>query len=140
MDIPKQIRDCGLRATLPRLRVLQLFHEHPGKHLSADDIFHLLAHEKINVILPTVYRVLMQFADANILIRHTFDAERAVFELNEGTHHDHLICTECGRVEEFIDEAIERRQKAVAHQRRFVLQTYTLTLYGLCEQCASHVR
>jgi Fur family ferric uptake transcriptional regulator len=120
--------------------VLQLFHEHPGKHLSADDISHLLANEKINVILPTVYRVLMQFADANILIRHTFDAERAVFELNEGSHHDHLICTKCGRVDEFIDEAIERRQKAVAQQRRFVLQTHTLTLYGLCAQCASRVR
>ncbi|MEC4718144.1 transcriptional repressor [Noviherbaspirillum sp. CPCC 100848] len=135
MDIPKEIRDCGLRATLPRVRVLQLFHENPGKHFSADDNYHLLSNENIDVVLATVYRVLLQFAEANILIRHTFDTDRAFFELNKGSHHDHIICTKCGCVEDFVDDAIEQRQALIAKQHRYILQTHTLTLYGLCETC-----
>ena len=135
MDISKELRDSGLKVTLPRMRILQLFHERPAKHLSAEDIYRFLLDEKMNVGFSTVYRVLMQFAEADILSRHHFESGTAVFELNEGSHHDHLICTMCGKVEEFFDTDIERRQEEIAKALGFVLQEHSLSLYGICSTC-----
>jgi Fur family ferric uptake transcriptional regulator len=139
MDIPQELRKLGLKATLPRLRILQLFQESKSKHLNADDVYRLLHDENIDMGLATVYRVLMQFADAGILIRRHFESVASVFELNEGGHHDHLICTNCGRMEEFLDTEIELRQEAVARERNFVLHEHSLSLYGFCGECASTI-
>ena len=135
MDIPQALRKSGLKATLPRLRILQLFHERETKHLSAEEIYRFLLDEKIDVGLATIYRVLMHFAEAGILIRRHFESGAAVFELNEGSHHDHLICTACGKVEEFVDSGIERRQEQIAKERGFVLHEHSLSLYGVCSVC-----
>ena len=135
MDILKELRESGLKVTIPRLRILQLFQEGKGKHLSADDVYRFLLTEKIDVGLATIYRVLMQFAEAGILFRRHFESGHAVFELNEGTHHDHLVCTVCGKVDEFVDEGIERRQDEIAAERGFVLHEHALSLYGTCAAC-----
>ncbi|SDF60106.1 MULTISPECIES: ferric iron uptake transcriptional regulator [unclassified Duganella] len=140
MDIPQELRKLGLKATLPRLRILQLFQESKSKHLSADDVYRLLHDENIDMGLATVYRVLMQFADAGILIRRHFESVASVFELNEGSHHDHLICTNCGKMEEFLDADIEQRQEAVAAERGFVLHEHSLSLYGFCGDCAASIK
>lgn len=140
MDIPQELRKLGLKATLPRLRILQLFQESKSKHLNADDVYRLLHDENIDMGLATVYRVLMQFADAGILIRRHFESVASVFELNEGGHHDHLICTNCGRMEEFLDAEIELRQEVVARERNFVLHEHSLSLYGFCGDCADNIR
>ena len=137
MDIPKELRDSGLKATLPRLRILQLFQEGKSKHLSAEEVYRVLREEKINVGMATVYRVLMQFAEARILLRGHFESSTAIFELNKGNHHDHLICTTCGRMEEFVDDAIERRQVEIARERGFTIKEHTLALYGSCAACAN---
>lgn len=135
MDIPKELRESGLKATFPRLRVLQLFQDGKNKHLSADDVYRLLREEDIDLGLATVYRVLMQFATAGILIRRQFDSVASVFELNEGGHHDHLVCTNCGKMEEFLDTSIEERQEEVARARGFTLMEHSLSLYGTCAAC-----
>jgi Fur family ferric uptake transcriptional regulator len=129
MDIPQELRKLGLKATLPRLRILQLFQESKSKHLNADDVYRLLHDENID----------MGLADAGILIRRHFESVASVFELNEGGHHDHLICTNCGRMEEFLDAEIEQRQEAVAKERNFVLHEHSLSLYGFCGECAATI-
>jgi Fur family ferric uptake transcriptional regulator len=135
MDIPKVLRQSGLKVTFPRLRILQLFHERGTKHLSAEEIYRILIDEKNDIGLATIYRVLMQFTETGIVIRRHFESGAAVFELNEGSHHDHLICTVCGKVEEFIDSAIERRQEEIAKERGFALHEHSLSLYGVCGDC-----
>lgn len=137
LDIPQALRESGLRATFPRMRILQLFHERRTKHLSAEEIYRFMLDEKIDVGLATVYRVLMQFADTGIVIRRHFESGAAVFELNDGSHHDHLICTACGKVEEFVDSAIERRQEEIAKEHGFALHEHSLALYGVCGDCKS---
>jgi Fur family ferric uptake transcriptional regulator len=137
MDIPKALRQSGLKATLPRLRILQLFHERGTKHFSAEEVYRFLIDEKIDVGLATVYRVLMQFVETGLVIRRHFESGAALFELNEGTHHDHLICTACGKVEEFVDKDIERRQEEIAKARGFALHEHSLSLYGVCSECKS---
>jgi Fur family transcriptional regulator, ferric uptake regulator len=136
MNLPQELRDSGLKATAPRLRILQLFHEGAAKHLTAEHVYRRLLDEKHDVGLATVYRVLLQFSEAGILIRHHFDSGRAVFELNESHHHDHMVCTTCGKVEEFVDAEIERRQSAVAKARGFTIREHTLSLFGRCAECA----
>ena len=135
LNITKELRDSGLKATLPRQRILQLFHDGKAKHLSAEDVYRILLAEKIDVGLATIYRVLMQFAEAGILMRRQFESGAAVFELNEGSHHDHLVCTSCSKVEEFIDEEIEFRQEKIAKERGFAIQSHALSLYGICAVC-----
>src|SRR5450830_1236937 len=137
MDILRELRESGLKVTIPRLRILQLFQEGGIKHLSADDVYKLLLAEKIDVGLATIYRVLMQFAEAGILFRRHFESGHAVFELNEGQHHDHLVCTGCGKVDEFVDEGIELRQNEIATERGFVLHEHALSLYGTCAECTA---
>ncbi|WP_085314464.1 ferric iron uptake transcriptional regulator [Derxia lacustris] len=126
------LKSVGLKATLPRLKILELFQKTDQRHLSADDVYKLLLSEDIDIGLATVYRVLTQFEQAGVLARNHFEQGKAVFELNEGSHHDHLVCLECGRVEEFYDPEIEARQQRIAADRHFVLQAHALALYGHC--------
>jgi Fur family ferric uptake transcriptional regulator len=133
------LKVSGLKATAPRLKILELFQKRSmepdsARHLSAEDVYRTLVNEHMDVGLATVYRVLTQFEQAGLLVRRHFEAGRAVFELNEGTHHDHLVCLTCGRVEEFVDPEIEQRQKAIALERGFELQDHALALYGVCSK------
>ena len=130
----EDLRSSGLKATLPRLKVLQIFRESEQRHLSAEDVYKALLMEGSDIGLATVYRVLMQFVQAGLLERQHFENEKAVFELNEGRHHDHMVCVRCGRVEEFVDAEIERRQQQIAAERGFELQEHALSLYGVCSR------
>jgi Fur family transcriptional regulator, ferric uptake regulator len=132
MGTSNDLRSIGLRATIPRLKILNLFEQSQIRHLSAEDVYKMLLAEDMDIGLATVYRVLTQFAQAGLLVRHHFDAGKAVFELNEGGHHDHLVCLQCGRVEEFYDPEIERRQEQAAKQRGFSVHDHSLYLYANC--------
>jgi Fur family ferric uptake transcriptional regulator len=132
MSESNDLRNIGLKATLPRLKVLDLFQHSPQRHLSAEDVYKLLLGENADIGLATVYRVLTQFEQAGLLVRHHFESGKAVFELNEGTHHDHLVCLQCGRVEEFFDAEIERRQAKIAKDRGFNIHDHSLYLYADC--------
>ena len=127
-----ELKSNGLKATLPRIKVLEMFQKATQRHMSAEDVFKMLLLEDADVGLATVYRVLMQFEQAGILSRHHFESGKAVFELNEGTHHDHLVCVDCGQVEEFFDAEIEKRQRSIAQARGFDLQDHALALYASC--------
>lgn len=127
-----QLKSMGLKVTVPRMRILELFENSERGHYTAEEVYRLLMNEQIDVGLATVYRVLTQFEQAGLLMRHRFDDDKAVFELNRGEHHDHLICIQCGRVEEFIDPEIERRQRKVAAERGFRIQEHSLYLYADC--------
>ena len=127
-----ELKNSGLKATLPRIKVLEVFQKTRQRHMSAEDVFKVLLAEDAEVGLATVYRVLMQFEQAGILSRTHFETGKAVFELNEGKHHDHLVCMDCGRVEEFYDAEIEKRQKSIAQARGFELQDHALALYAGC--------
>jgi Fur family ferric uptake transcriptional regulator len=133
--MPEELRAAGLKATVPRLSVLELFRSRVVKHGTAEDIYHRLQNENVSFGLATVYRVLMQLAQAGILVRNSFHADAAVFELDEGNHHDHLLCTRCGKVEEFTDLNIEKRQENIAKERGFKLTDHSLALYGKCAKC-----
>lgn len=132
-----QLKTMGLKVTGPRLKILDLFEQTERRHLTAEDVYRLLIMENIDVGLATVYRVLTQFEHAGLLIRHHFDNDKAVYELNRGGHHDHLLCLQCGRVEEFYDPEIEKRQHAIAAERGFKLTEHALHLYVECvkENC-----
>jgi Fur family ferric uptake transcriptional regulator len=132
MDSAQSLKDIGLKATLPRRKILELFEQSKVRHLSAEDVYKTLIAEGIDVGLATVYRVLTQFEQAGLLSRQHFETGKAVFELNQGGHHDHLVCLQCGRVEEFYDADIERRQSEVARLRGFDLRGHSLALYGDC--------
>lgn len=131
-----ELKVSGLKATAPRLKILEIFQRHASeggvRHLSAEDVYRLLSADRVEVGLATVYRVLTQFEQAGLLSRRNFEAGRAVFELNEGPHHDHLVCVNCGHVEEFVDPEIEERQRRIAEARGFELQEHALALYGTC--------
>jgi len=132
MREPKDLKNAGLKTTLPRLKVLSLFESSKERHLSAEDVYRLLLASGDDVGLATVYRVLTQFEQAGLLVRHHFDSGKSVFELNQGGHHDHIVCLQCGRVEEFYDEEIEARQKKAATERGFVVRDHSLYLYADC--------
>lgn len=127
-----EIKSSGLKATLPRIKILEIFQKTSQRHMTAEDVYKALLGEHADIGLATVYRVLMQFEQAGILERSNFESGKAVFELNEGKHHDHLVCLDCGRVEEFFDAAIEARQKTIAESRGFTLQEHALALYANC--------
>ncbi len=126
------LKNLGLKVTLPRIKVLELFHGRRQRHMSAEDVYRELLVQGQDLGLATVYRVLTQFEQAGILKRHHFEAGKAVYELDEGEHHDHLVCMQCGRVEEFFDAEIERRQHLIAQERGFALQDHALALYAQC--------
>ncbi len=132
MSDPAELKSVGLKATLPRLKILGLFEHSPVRHLTAEDVYRLLQTEGVDIGLATIYRVLTQFEQAGLLIRHHFETGKAVYELNQGGHHDHLVCVQCGRVEEFYDPEIERRQDAVAAERGFAIREHSLYLYADC--------
>ncbi|MDO9052252.1 MAG: ferric iron uptake transcriptional regulator [Methylotenera sp.] len=134
MQDQKDLKNAGLKATLPRLKVLNLFENSKDRHLSAEDIYKIMINSGEDVGLATVYRVLTQFEQAGLLIRHHFESGKAVFELNSGGHHDHVVCIKCGRVEEFYDAEIEKRQEAAAAKLGFTMQDHSLTIYGVCTQ------
>lgn len=136
MNDQNELKSMGLKATFPRLKILDIFRKADLRHQSAEDVYRTLMAEDVDIGLATVYRVLMQFEQAGILVRSQFDGSKAVFELNDGDHHDHLICTACGRVEEFSDPVIETRQHVVADEHGFVLESHTMLLYGICPDCA----
>jgi Fur family ferric uptake transcriptional regulator len=132
MPNSQDLKTIGLKATAPRLRILELFEKSAVRHLSAEDVYRQLMKEGIDVGLATVYRVLTQFEQAGLLQRHHFESGKAVFELNDSSHHDHLVCMSCGRVEEFYDEDIEKRQLKIAKQRGFAIRAHSLYIYADC--------
>lgn len=132
MSDPQSLKEKGLKATTPRLKILELFERSTVRHLAAEDVYRILVSEGIEVGLATVYRVLTQFEQAGLLERHNFEGGKAVFEINHGKHHDHLVCVDCGRVEEFYDAEIEARQNRIARERGFVIQEHALSLFATC--------
>ena len=132
MTSPQDLKSAGLKATLPRLKIINLFESSKVRHLTAEDVYKMLLGEDLDIGLATVYRVLTQFEQAGLLVRHHFESGKAVFELNQGTHHDHLVCIQCGRVEEFYDAEIEKRQVKVARERGFEIHEHALYLYADC--------
>lgn len=137
MTNSQNLKSMGLKATLPRLKILELFQRADQRHMTAEDVYRMLMAEDMDIGLATVYRVLTQFEQAGLLERHHFESAKAVFELNQGQHHDHLVCMQCGRVEEFYDAQIEERQIQIAKDRGFKVREHALHLYVDClkEQC-----
>ena len=131
------LKNVGLKATFPRLKILDIFRKSDERHLSAEDVYRFLIAEKIDIGLATVYRVLTQFEQAGILSRSQFDGGKSIFELNDGDHHDHLICTHCGSVTEFNDAEIEKRQHKIARDNGFTLESHDMVLYGVCKNCSA---
>ena len=127
-----ELKSSGLKATLPRIKILEVFQKTTLRHMTAEDVYRALLAEHADIGLATVYRVLMQFEQAGLLTRSNFESGKSVFELNQGQHHDHLVCLSCGRVEEFFDAAIEARQRAIAQERGFDLADHSLALYAEC--------
>ncbi|MDO9011315.1 MAG: ferric iron uptake transcriptional regulator [Gallionella sp.] len=141
MHQPEHLKNAGLKSTVPRLKVLSLFESGQERHMSAEDVYKLLLASGDDVGLATVYRVLTQFEQAGLLVRHYFEGGKSVFELNQGKHHDHIVCLQCGRVEEFYDTAIEARQEKVAADRGFSIRDHALHIYADCtkKQCPHKV-
>ncbi|OQW92994.1 MAG: ferric iron uptake transcriptional regulator [Beggiatoa sp. IS2] len=133
----RNLKKFGLKATLPRLKVLHLLETSQQRHLTAEGVYKSLLDMGEDIGLATVYRVLTQFESAGLVIRHYFEGGSSVFELDKGHHHDHLVCVKCGRVEEFIDDNIEKRQHAIAQQKGFLMTGHNLYLYGVCRHCQS---
>ncbi|MDP2879714.1 MAG: ferric iron uptake transcriptional regulator [Sulfuricella sp.] len=132
MGDSQDLKNAGLKATTPRLKILNLFETSDVRHLTAEDVYKILLADNEDVGLATVYRVLTQFEQAGLLIRHSFEGDKAVFELDQGKHHDHLVCLQCGKVEEFYDPDIEKRQDKVAKERGFVVREHSLYLFADC--------
>ena len=132
MDNIDELKSTGLKATLPRLKILEIFQKGTQRHMTAEDVFRVLLEDRSDVGLATVYRVLTQFEQAGILSRSHFESGKSVYELNEGQHHDHLVCLDCGKVEEFFDAEIEKRQHAVARAKGFAIADHALSLYANC--------
>jgi Fur family ferric uptake transcriptional regulator len=133
MDQNKQLKKAGLKVTLPRLKILEILQQPQNQHISAEDVYKLLLEQDEDIGLATVYRVLNQFDDAGILNRHHFEGGKSVFEISHKKHHDHLVCLKCGKVIEFEDDVIEKRQEEVAERHSITLTHHSLYLYGECK-------
>ena len=133
-----EIKKAGLKVTLPRMRILEILEKNDSSHLSAEEIYKIFLDSGEEIGLATVYRVLTQFEAAGLVKRHHFESGQAVFEVDSGQHHDHLVCTKCGKVLEFCDEVIEKRQHDIARKNGFKLTDHSMILYGECldESCA----
>ncbi len=131
----QDLKNAGLKVTLPRLKILEILAKADPHHMSAEDVYKTLLESGDDVGLATVYRVLTQFETAGLVKRHNFEGGHAVFEIEQGEHHDHLVCMKCGRVDEFIDEVIEKRQEVIAKQSNFKMTSHSLTIYGICSRC-----
>ena len=130
-----ELRKAGLKVTLPRMKILDILEHTSSRHQSAEDVYKALLDTGEDIGLATVYRVLTQFEAAGLVTRHHFEGGHSVFELNEGSHHDHIVCVKCGEVDEFIDETIEKRQKAIAADLGYELTDHCLYMYGICKKC-----
>ena len=130
-----ELRKAGLKVTLPRMKILDILEHTSSRHQSAEDVYKALLDTGEDIGLATVYRVLTQFEAAGLVSRHHFEGGHSVFELNEGNHHDHIVCVKCGQVDEFIDETIEKRQKAIAADLGYELTDHCLYMYGICRKC-----
>lgn len=135
MEESQQLKDAGLKITLPRLKVLQILEQSADHHLSAENVYKALLEMGEDVGLATVYRVLTQFEAAGLVSRHNFEGGYSVFEISQGEHHDHMVCVKCGKVEEFMDDVIEQRQRLIAEKARFKMTDHSLNIYGLCPRC-----
>ena len=129
-----ELKSTGLKATIPRLKILEVFQRSGQRHMSAEDVYRILLQERSDVGLATVYRVLTQFEQASILTRSQFEGGKSVYELDKGQHHDHIVCLDCGQVEEFYDPEIEQRQQAVAKLKGFTITDHSLSLYATCNK------
>ena len=132
MNTHEDLKNTGLKITLPRIKILEVFQKSQERHMSAEDIYRFLSQDRVDIGLATVYRVLTQFEQAGILSRSSFENGKAVYELDLGEHHDHLVCLDCGRVEEFFDPEIENRQHQIAQAKGFKLNEHALSLYANC--------
>jgi Fur family ferric uptake transcriptional regulator len=130
-----ELRKVGLKVTLPRVKILDILESGSSRHQSAEDVYKALLDTGEEIGLATVYRVLTQFETAGLVTRHHFDEGRSVFELNEGSHHDHILCVKCGKVDEFVDEMIEQRQKDIASKLGYEMTDHCLYMYGICSKC-----
>ena len=131
----QDIRKAGLKVTLPRVKILQILENSDTRHFSAEDVYKMLLESGEEIGLATVYRVLTQLETAGLVTRHHFDSGHSVFELDQGDHHDHIVCVRCGKVDEFVDETIERRQHEIAKSAGYKMTDHCLYIYGLCEAC-----
>ncbi len=131
----KDLKQAGLKATLPRIKILTLLEENTVRHVSAEDVYKTLLEAGEDLSLATVYRVLTQFEQAGLVTRHHFEGGHSVFELNEGGHHDHILCVKCGRVDEFVDTVIEDRQKKIAAEKGYNMTDHSLYIFGICQSC-----
>ncbi len=129
------LRNAGLKVTLPRMKILEILEQSPQRHLSAEDVYKRLLESKADIGLATVYRVLTQFEGAGLVTRHHFEGGQSVFELNQGPHHDHILCVRCGRVDEFVDPTIEKRQREIAARAGYEMTDHSLYIYGICPDC-----
>jgi len=136
----QDLKKVGLKATLPRLKILELLEISNSRHMSAEDVYKKLLEMNEDVGLATVYRVLTQFETAGLVSRHHFEGGHSVFELNQGAHHDHLVCDQCGKVEEFIEETIEKCQDKVAEKFGFQMTDHSLYIYGICPECQKEAK
>ncbi len=134
-----ELRKLGLKVTLPRMKILEILETGETRHMSAEDVYRVLLDAEEEIGLATVYRVLTQFEAAGLVTRHHFEGGHSVFELNQGHHHDHIVCNQCGKVVEFMDETIERCQEKVAKKAGFTIRDHSLIIYGDCtkKNCAS---
>jgi len=135
MTANHDLRKLGLKATLPRIKILRILEENRDQHMSAEEVYRALLASGEDVGLATIYRVLTQFETAGLVFRHHFEGGQSVFELNEGKHHDHILCVKCGRVDEFMDETIEKRQRAIAARHGYEMTDHSLYIYGICAAC-----
>ena len=129
----QDLKRAALKATLPRIRILQILESSEQRHMSAEDVYKALLEAGEDVGLATVYRVLTQFESAQLVVRHHFESGQAVFELNQGGHHDHIVCAQCGKIVEFVDPTIENRQRRVADKAGFAIRDHSLIIYGDCQ-------
>ncbi len=129
------LKKAGLKITIPRLKILEIMEKSKEHHLSAEDIYRVLLESGEEIGLATVYRVLTQFEEAGLIVRHNFEGGQSVFELDHGMHHDHLVCVQCGHVVEFVDPAIEKRQQEIAKNAGYTITDHSLNIYGLCKRC-----
>ena len=136
----QELKKAGLKATLPRIKILEILENSKQRHLSAEDVYKALLETDEEVGIATVYRVLTQFETAGLVFRHNFEGGHSVFELNEGHHHDHILCIKCGRVDEFFDETIEQRQKDIAKKHGYAMTDHNLTIQGICPKCQEKLK
>lgn len=135
MVVSQELKKAGLKATIPRKRILELLENSQNRHASAEEIYQVLKEGGEDIGLATVYRVLTQFETAGLVMRHKFEDGRSVYELDQGEHHDHILCVKCGRVDEFVDETIEKRQRLIAEKAGYTMTDHALYIYGICPAC-----